>query len=119
MKASIHYSGIARNSYIVADYSVLDEDFKEEFQQVLLMMKSYPGTTSVNKKKHKYFTRSAVGYDFGCVCSDPLQEDVAKEFLDKLQKELQDYTAKSNEEGSSAANLTKIIRGLIVFSFNI
>ena len=114
--AQISYVGLAKNGYVTADYSLSDEEFRIEFQQALASAKpeTAPGISTVQKGIHTYYVRhTSGGYDIGCV----IQEGNPNEFLDKLEKRVQQYFTENGGEGankSTATDLTKIIRELIV-----
>ena len=113
----IYYGGIAKNKYVLADYTVFDDDFSAEFQQLVHMAKP-DDSIQVNKQDTYtcHIKSNPDGYSFGCAVSPLASSDVPGNFLDNLQKKVYHELTNENETegGSRAVRLTKIIRELIV-----
>ena len=116
----INYAGIAKNGYVIADYSLTEADFRVEFQQISTSAQKDAPRSIEKRGEHAYHVRNAAdGYMFCCVPS-PLadQSKLPLEFLDNFEKRIKEYfSAHATEEGgakSSATDLTRIFQELMV-----
>eukprot|EP00826_Nyctotherus_ovalis_P002119 TRINITY_DN1039_c0_g1_i17.p1 TRINITY_DN1039_c0_g1~~TRINITY_DN1039_c0_g1_i17.p1 ORF type:complete len:123 (-),score=25.44 TRINITY_DN1039_c0_g1_i17:493-861(-) len=112
----IYYGGIAKNKYVVADYTVFDDDFSGEFQQLVHIARP-DGSIKVSKQDTYtcYIQSNADGYSFGCVVSPLAAAGLPGRFLEELQRKVYQELGHGDEgEGSTAVRLTKLIREVVV-----
>eukprot|EP01022_Parablepharisma_sp_SALTPOND_P016728 TRINITY_DN2522_c0_g1_i1.p1 TRINITY_DN2522_c0_g1~~TRINITY_DN2522_c0_g1_i1.p1 ORF type:complete len:990 (-),score=81.73 TRINITY_DN2522_c0_g1_i1:555-3524(-) len=114
----IYYGGIAKNKYVVADYTAFDGDFRTKFQQLVNAAKPDGGIKATKQESYVCYIKSnSDGYSFGCMVSSLVSSDVPNKFIDNLQRKVYqhlDYEVEG-DSGSTAINLTKLIKEVIVF----
>lgn len=116
----ISYAGLAKNGYVIADYSTSEDDFRVEFQKILTSSGKSDSPTQIVRQDQRvfYLRHHPDGYVFVCMASALCDEKAPNEFLDALQKQAQVYLGKGENEDSgaksAATDLTKIMRGLLV-----
>ena len=113
----IYYGGVAKNKYVLADYTVFDGEFRAKFQQIA--NSSIPdGAIKATKGDSYtcYMKSNSDGYSFGCMVSPLISSDIPNAFIEKLQEKAYrhlDYGT-DGDTGSTSRNLTKLIKEVIV-----
>ena len=113
----IYYGGIAKNKYVIADYTAFDGDFRVKFQKIV---NSLPADGNIKATKLDEYTfyvkQNTDGYAFGCMVLAFVGSDVPNTFIESLQKRVHQRIEDEVEgdSGSTARDLTKLIQELIV-----
>ena len=109
----IYYGVIAKNRYVVADYTKYDGDFPTIFQQIINATPQTDKIAVYTRDERSYYIRhNSDGYAFGCLVPAIMPADGPTKFLEKLQTRV--YAGKSSTPRATASVFTKIIRELVV-----
>ena len=113
----IYYGAIAKNKYVIADYTVFDDDFATRFQQLIHITTADGAIKATKQDTYACYIKSNTdGYSFGCMVSPLVASDIPNNFIERLQTkvyQLLDYNTEV-DGGNTAMKLTKIIKEVIV-----
>ncbi|MDR3547559.1 MAG: hypothetical protein P4M11_04675 [Candidatus Pacebacteria bacterium] len=118
--ATIYYGVVAKNKYVVADYTKFDGDFPAIFQQIINTTPATNKVTVLSRGDQAYYVRpNTDGYVFGCMASSLTPNEVPRKFLEELQARVYAYVdrqgqGKSAAPSSTAAVFTRLIREIMV-----
>ena len=116
MVSKILYACLSKDGYIIADYSITEEDFQDNVRQVLSSSKLNK-IINISKNGYKYFITSNENYEFVCVINDLVNESIGMEFMELFKNAIEKDSKSKGKTKTSAADLTKIIKKLIVRIF--
>lgn len=114
----IYYGAVAKNRYVIADYTAYDGDFRVKFQKIVSSTLADGSIKASKQDDYKCYVRhNPDGYAFGCVVSALVGSEVPNRFIETMQQRVYQHLEDEVEgdSGSTARDLTKLIQELIVF----
>ena len=114
----IYYGVVAKNTYVIADYTKYDGDFPTVFQQIINSTEKTNKITVYTREEYSYYIRhNTDGFAFGCLASVLTPTDFANKFLENLQARVYAYIddkACDPSPHATSSVFTKLIKSLIV-----